>query len=73
MGHLGRSDDGDLAGRGVAVDDEPATLERKPVTRDAVLAELEGKGLADLPGGRFVVLEDDDGSAEADSLAAQEA
>jgi tRNA-dihydrouridine synthase B len=37
------------------------------------LQELESKGLADLPGGRAVVLEDDDGSAEADSLAAQEA
>jgi tRNA-dihydrouridine synthase B len=38
------------------------------------LAELEAKGLADLPGGRVVVLEEaDDGSAESASLAAQEA
>jgi len=40
------------------------------------LAELEGKGLADLPGGRFTAFDDapaDDGSAEAASLAAQEA
>ena len=40
------------------------------------LRELEERGLADLPGGRFTSFDDapaDDGSAEAASLAAQEA
>jgi len=48
-------------------------LELRALAAD-YLAELEAKGLADLPGGRAVVLEDaDDGSAESASLAAQEA